>query len=463
MIFSAMKNLELHHFKAFNNIKPIVLDNPDAKNILLYGENGAGKSSLFEALRYAFYKDIIEQVDPLLPMAERIAAIDAIRVGYNSKQSVTPFSLKINGADVDTFSTNDYQAFFLNRFDQMDCISIKDILSHLPLPISDINSFMEESNQIIVNEVNDKLDKFFHEPYKVAAGVRMAGYPLTIENTATGLSRNVELHKFFNEAIINLVQLLVWFESIQLMFEGNKKKLLVLDDFITSLDAANRIYLVKYLISTFSNVQIIVLTHDYSFFNIVCYIIQQIELQEKKWMFFKLYLFADEHRLETVHKTKIKDLRDEYNTPGCNLDSLGNKIRKCFEEELHELAARLTVGNMEETCDIINRIGQNKDIYWKHKSSVHNLVSEIEDILASSPNSQAKNEINKKIKKYKLENVGILKDTINHLKLYQKVAMHPLSHGVLGTPHYQQKDVEQSLLLLEKLDGCLNSMIDGKI
>ena len=142
MIFSAMKNLELHHFKAFNNTMPIVLDNPDAKNILLYGENGAGKSSLFEALRYAFYKDIIEQVDPLLPVAERIAAIDAIRVGYNSKQSVTPFSLKINGADVDTFSTNDYQAFFLNRFDQMDSISIKDILSHLPLPISDINSFM---------------------------------------------------------------------------------------------------------------------------------------------------------------------------------------------------------------------------------------------------------------------------------------------------------------------------------
>ena len=262
MIFSAMKNLELHHFKAFNNTMPIVLDNPDAKNILLYGENGAGKSSLFEALRYAFYKDIIEQVDPLLPVAERIAAIDAIRVGYNSKQSVTPFSLKINGADVDTFSTNDYQAFFLNRFDQMDSISIKDILSHLPLPISDINSFMEESYQIIVNEVNDKLDKFFHEPYKVTTGDRMAGYPLTIENTATGLSRNVELHKFFNEAIINLVQLLVWFESIQLMFEGNKKKLLVLDDFITSLDAANRIYLVKYLISTFSNVQIIVLTHD---------------------------------------------------------------------------------------------------------------------------------------------------------------------------------------------------------
>ena len=37
-----MKNLELHHFKAFNNTTPISLENPDAKNILLYGENKIG-------------------------------------------------------------------------------------------------------------------------------------------------------------------------------------------------------------------------------------------------------------------------------------------------------------------------------------------------------------------------------------------------------------------------------------
>ena len=57
----------------------------------------------------------------------------------------------------------------------------------------------------------------------------------------------------------------------------------------------------------------------------------------------------------------------------------------------------------------------------------------------------------------------MLRDTINKLKLYQKVSMHPLSHGVLGIPHFQQKDVEQSLILLEQLDKCIHSIIDGKM
>lgn len=51
-----MKNLEMHHFKAFNDASAIVLDNPQGKNILMYGENGAGKSSIFEALRYVFLR-----------------------------------------------------------------------------------------------------------------------------------------------------------------------------------------------------------------------------------------------------------------------------------------------------------------------------------------------------------------------------------------------------------------------
>lgn len=43
-----------------------------------------------------------------------------------------------------------------------------------------------------------------------------------------------------NEAIINLVQLLIWFSSVQLAIDKNKKQLIVLDDIITSLDASNR-------------------------------------------------------------------------------------------------------------------------------------------------------------------------------------------------------------------------------
>ena len=63
---------------------------------------------------------------------------------------------------------------------------------------------------------------------------------LKISVKDTGLSRNIEMGKYFNEAIINLVQLLIWFSSVQLAIDKNKKQLIVLDDIITSLDASNR-------------------------------------------------------------------------------------------------------------------------------------------------------------------------------------------------------------------------------
>ena len=46
-----MKELEIAHFKAFD--KPFVLS-PDNRNMLIYGENGAGNSSIADALRMVF-------------------------------------------------------------------------------------------------------------------------------------------------------------------------------------------------------------------------------------------------------------------------------------------------------------------------------------------------------------------------------------------------------------------------
>lgn len=50
--------LEIERFKAFN--EKIEMDIGD-KNLAIYGENGAGKSSLYEALKIIFFKSRIEQ------------------------------------------------------------------------------------------------------------------------------------------------------------------------------------------------------------------------------------------------------------------------------------------------------------------------------------------------------------------------------------------------------------------
>ena len=46
-----MNKIEISHFKAF--ARPVRVE-ADGHNLLLYGENGAGKSSLFEAI-YLYY------------------------------------------------------------------------------------------------------------------------------------------------------------------------------------------------------------------------------------------------------------------------------------------------------------------------------------------------------------------------------------------------------------------------
>lgn len=460
-----MNKLEIQNFKAFGDAVPIKLDNDGTKNILLYGENGAGKSSIFEAFRYIFYKDRIEAVDTMLPKPEQMANIEEIRNQYRNKKA-NQFDIKINNQDAANFSVARYQVFLLDRFDRMDKIQLSSILKHQYLPYSDLNKFMDENWQLIMDEVNIQLSSFFHEQYEILVGDKTTGYDITIKNKQTGLSRNKELSKFFNEAIINLIQLLLWFTSIQLMFDTTKKQLIILDDFITSLDAANRTYFVRYVLNNFAelpNKQIIILTHDFSFYNITSYIISEIEHKNLEWNFFKLYLFGDQHRLEKVARIKIKDLRKELNNATCSLNDLGNRVRKCFEEELHELSSQLTVGNLEETKDIIKRISESKEVYWKPKSSLHDLISDIDRLIPSISDNNIKNELRDKIDSYKITNVSVLRDTINRLKLYQKVSMHPLSHGVLGIPHFQQKEVEQSLILLEQLDKCVHSIIDGKM
>ena len=47
--------------------------------------------------------------------------------------------------------------------------------------------------------------------------------------------------------------------------------------------------------------------------------------------------------------------------------------------------------------------------------------------------------------------------------MYQKVTMHPMSHGVNGLPSFTVKEIEKSLSLLEKMENHLKSLIDGNV
>lgn len=456
-----MEKLHLKDFKAFYG--EFEIECPNKNNLLLFGENGSGKTSIFEAIRYVFYKDEIEKVDSLMTQDDKNQKLEEIRRRYRNDKSQSPFEIIFNNNNLGNVPKDDYQVFMLNRFYKEDRISIDNILRHIKLPIDDISVFLVNNINLIKENVNLELSQKFHEPIEIAAIDASNEYTVTLKNKDTGLSRNNEISKFFNEAIINLVQLLIWFSSVQLAIDKNKKQLIVLDDIITSLDASNRSLMMHYILTTFGSTQLIILTHDYSLFNITYYIISHVIRQKETWNQYKLYIIDNKPSIEIVGKIRTKDLEMEYQKRNVNYGLLGNKVRKCFEERLHELSFMLSIGNLEETKGIIRRIADHKTVYWKNNSTLQDLLSEIEALIPSITDQNIRNAINSKIGDYKLKNAQKLQDIVCNLRLYQKVAMHPLSHVALGVPHYSKKDVRQSIILLEKLDDCIKSIIDGRI
>ena len=51
-----MEKIEIDNFKAFNS-RIAIIPTAAHKNMLIYGENGAGKTSLYEALLLTFYHE----------------------------------------------------------------------------------------------------------------------------------------------------------------------------------------------------------------------------------------------------------------------------------------------------------------------------------------------------------------------------------------------------------------------
>ena len=77
--------------------------------------------------------------------------------------------------------------------------------------------------------------------------------------------------------------LLLLFESMKIQKVDLKKNILVLDDFITSLDVANRTFMVKYLFDRFEGFQVVLLTHNIYFYNLVMHMINTYYVTSELW------------------------------------------------------------------------------------------------------------------------------------------------------------------------------------
>lgn len=468
-----MKKIVINNFKAFSEELSIDLDN---KNFLLYGENGAGKSSIYEALRIAFFNDKISKgIRRSAVPEDNEQRVKDFWGKYNNRITNKDFEIKINEFQFKELNLDEYQVFMMSLDELVlkdDSIKLKTLLNSLNFNIDDITEFCEMNKVALEEKVNKKLLDF-KENISIEIDVEN-DYTIKIIDSSRNLSSEIEIRKYFNEAKINLVILLLGFCSIELSRDDDKISLLILDDFITSLDIANRTLLMRYVIEEFKDFQKLIFTHNINFYNLTIYLIGKSE--EHKWKFANIFeiggrnvfYFKDSQIKLADIKKKYKDIKTcvDNASNASTVNDIGNLLRQKFEILLYELSKLLMLESVQESKSIIERMEMSKPLYIKKVGKVYkkssDLLVEIEALLVNPPENLKESLINK-IKKYKIDEVNILKEVIRDLKIYQKVSLHPMSHAVLGQSSFQTKEIEMTIELVDKLEQNIKSLVNKDI
>ena len=164
-----MKKLILANFKAFGNDGvEFGGQTNDGKpmNILCYGENGAGKSSVYEAIKYVFHRERIERdrIEPHLTGQARVNAQQQILIDYKNKKSPNNVAITINNQSYTIFDISDYHVYMIagENLEERKQFEVKRLLKSMYLGKHNIEQEVTEVfYELILEEANRVLDEFF--------------------------------------------------------------------------------------------------------------------------------------------------------------------------------------------------------------------------------------------------------------------------------------------------------------
>lgn len=462
-----MNKIELGNFKYFAQPFEFPLG---PKNLLLYGENGSGKSSLTAAFLLIFYREKLfaASISEDMTEEERTNVVSDILDKYRFQgKKDQPFSLKINEVDYDTFPIENYQASILTHDDVevVDAIHLYNILQRAFLPIPDIRMFLEAHAEQMEQEVNRLLHDYFMEDLQITIE-RGNDYTCTLSENGLQLAFDQNLPHYFNEAKLHMTTILLLLSAVKHISDTAKKRLLLLDDLLTSMDASNRTFFMRFIVETFSDCQILFFTHNINFYHTARYLVHEaIPTEKERWTCTHLYKFSFGHRLLNNEEAQ-KDpsiFESELNTPHVNLEDMGNRLRKRFEYAIYEFSQLLLLGAVEEPDKVLARICSQKVCYLDGKKGAADLVDEIQTTLNTENQMNLATRIREKIDNYRVE-MPLIHETLNVMKLYQKASLHPLSHtNIQGTHTPSQKELKQTILLLKKLQDTIKKLKDKRI
>lgn len=402
--FKCHKNLDVEFF---------------SKDCIIYGENGSGKSSIYWAL-YSLFKVYFRNKQFDFNKFESGDNLE-VRINVNGKTLKIPndnydLPIGLNLSDANSiyflnqdtlnniiYDNNSFYNTLLVNFkkyfysfaeiddrykainqdlrvanpDLEDLIRKKNILD---AQFQDyVNKIKDEANLILL-ELEEGLEVTFNIAFK---DIDTSKIDLFIDNPMVILNLNNknDLKLYFNESKIKLISFSIYFAMINIERErtpSTNLKVLVFDDFLTSLDMANREYIFSYIYRYFEDFQKIIFTHNLQFYNLMINWLKFNSSSDLKWDLKNIYLRKYEGNLESILYVNNSYYEEALKKFKANeLPSCGNLIRKEFERIIHELGKIENIGAKEETDSIVQLLANKEIGYFNQKKTIETIFTNI--------------------------------------------------------------------------------------
>ena len=321
--------IEIKNFKAFYGAYYINLHKA-GKNLLIYGENGSGKSSLYFALKrflesgdnasprfqngfqddqnifitdagyikldlrasrlskletYEWSESVRETEDQLIIEVSKAKGFldykDLLETHYvhNENDTVNVFNLLVKTLLANTVSTltnrtleegwADIQPPYPRRNAAGQIATLENLIENFNNELANRLAELQPIASEILGKFGYNVTLNFHFP-----GVKYNSEDRTLDNqeilvTIEFFSRDIpEHHLFLNEARLSAIAIAIYFSSILIQPES-RLKILALDDVLIGLDMSNRLPILDILDEYFPDHQIFLTTYDKAWYEIV--------------------------------------------------------------------------------------------------------------------------------------------------------------------------------------------------
>ena len=437
--FIKIDKIQLNNFRFFRDDEKHNTFELNGKNMLLYGENGSGKSSLYKAFELLSnigkqsVREIFEENKNIFKREEDDFSF--VKFDFNNDTYLEINDGQSQQNSLDFIKNLSVFKPLLDYRELLEVVNIKEanlyhffenILDEYPISEDKVlrtlrekkdKAYFTKFENILKEELFSTINHIlaqFQQSFTIKEIDFDAGFHtiyLKIEYFNTSITK---YQLFLNEARLSALAMSVYFAIIKKQFSllnENSLKILVLDDLLISLDMSNKQNLINILKTEFSDFQIFFFTHDKWFFEIL--------KKKMDWKPFEMYV----------------DDSGDFEKPFINKESLSylEKAEKYFYLHDYEIAGTFLRKEAESFCkDFLP-----KKLHYGSECNLRDLNGLILKCIDFA------------------KNAGLDDTLFKELDTHRKFVLNPTSHDNHDVPKYKS-EIKSALDTLKALRAIRN-------